>query len=454
MTLKEGFPMTKNVRETSVNRALTADEQVSYSRLDSIFKTNGYDPQSQSKVSVSDALSVANAAFLIPRVMTTIVQEGIEPLLIGSRLLQRIDYVPGMQTIFPAVDILHADEAAPDGGLPLYNINVAGSATYGMSVSRHGLGLKIAKDFVENSTYPWINYWLRLAGNALARHKEQYIFSFITSLGTSVFNNDPASRQTGSATQPIKGMTTGRNIKGVFNGSMTVDDIFDLYASVVLNGFVPDVMLMHPMTWLCFVKDPVMREFAIQAGGGSFFQQWQGNPAVQGNAFYNFNGMGFGTGQTGQYTAGALSGGQTSTPEGLPQKQASAPNLPGYLGLPFRIIVSPFARFDPATRSTDILMFNSQNLGALVVKEDPHVQNWEDARYGIQEMFIEESYGFGIINEGQAIATAKNVIVKPNEFVLPARTVFNLSESGSTFQNIGDGVVQNFGAAPTDPRAV
>jgi hypothetical protein len=45
-------------------------------------------------------------------------------------------------------------------------------------------------------------------------------------------------------------------------------------------------------------------------------------------------------------------------------------------------------------------MFNSRNLGALVVKEDPHVQNWEDARYGIQEMFIEESYGFGIINEG------------------------------------------------------
>lgn len=51
-------------------------------------------------------------------------------------------------------------------------------------------------------------------------------------------------------------------------------------------------------------------------------------------------------------------------------------------------------------------MFNSQNLGALVVKEDPHVQNWEDARYGIQEMFIEESYGFGITNEGQAIAVA------------------------------------------------
>ena len=54
-------------------------------------------------------------------------------------------------------------------------------------------------------------------------------------------------------------------------------------------------------------------------------------------------------------------------------------------------------------------MFNSRNLGAMVVKEDPHVQNWEDVRYGIQEMFIEESYGFGITNEGQAIATALTV---------------------------------------------
>ncbi len=38
-------------------------------------------------------------------------------------------------------------------------------------------------------------------------------------------------------------------------------------------------------------------------------------------------------------------------------------------------------------------------------------------------MSIEETYGFGILNEGQAIAVAKNVKIRPNEFVLPARTV-------------------------------
>ncbi len=50
----------------------------------------------------------------------------------------------------------------------------------------------------------------------------------------------------------------------------------------------------------------------------------------------------------------------------------SAPVLPNYLGLPFRILVSPFVHFDPETRLTDILMFNSKNLGAIIVAEEPH----------------------------------------------------------------------------------
>lgn len=69
-----------------------------------------------------------------------------------------------MQTVFPAIEPLYASEAAADGSLPIVNINIAGASTYGTNVRRHGLMLKIAKQFVEESTYPWINYWLRLAG--------------------------------------------------------------------------------------------------------------------------------------------------------------------------------------------------------------------------------------------------------------------------------------------------
>jgi hypothetical protein len=70
------------------------------------------------------------------------------------------------------------------------------------------------------------------------------------------------------------------------------------------------------------------------------------------------------------------------------------------------------------------------------VKKDPEVKSWEEQPYSIQNMAIDEEYGFGILNEGQAIACARYIKVRPNEFVMPARTVFNLSESGSTYEDV------------------
>lgn len=95
------------------------------------------------------------------------------------------------------------------------------------------------------------------------------------------------------------------------------------------------------------------------------------------------------------------------------------------------------------------MMFNSKNLGALIVDEDPHVKSWEDGQYNIMNMSIEETYGFGILNEGQAIAVAKNVKVRPNEFVMPARTVFNLSEANNTFTDLTSAAIFD-DASPID----
>lgn len=434
-------------------KVLMTDEQIrkEQPRFEAILRMNGYDPEQNRNVSMRDALSLPNAAFLIPRVLTQFVQEGIEPMLVGTSLLPRIDYVPGMQTVFPAIDNLIARDVADDAALPIVNVSVGGGQTFGVTVKRHGLALRINQRFVEQSAFPWVQLWMRLAGNALARHKEEYIFSFITTLGMTIFNNDPASRTTGASMNvPIKGATTGRNIKGQYNGSMVVDDIFDMYAQILANGFIPDVMLVHPMAWLMWVKDPVMREFAIQAGGGSFFAQWTGNAAAQSNRFFNFQGLGKGQGQTGEYTAGELTGGQTAKERGLPQSQNSAPVLPNYLGLPFRILVSPYMRFNPLTRATDILMFNSQNLGALIVAQDAQVKEWDEPLYNVTNMGIDEVYGFGILNDGQAIGTALNVKIRPNEFVLPARATVDIGQSTDFEALDAQGF---FGPAPLDVNA-
>ena len=119
-----------------------------------------------------------------------------------------------------------------------------------------------------------------------------------------------------------------------------------------------------------------------------------------GNKFYNYNGMGLGQGQLGQYTQGQLTGGEVSDPtSGNYQQMTSAPMLPNYLGIPFRILVSPFINFNPETRETDVLMFNSKNLGALIVQEDPHVRSW------------------------------------------PARSVFNLSEANNTYTDLATAAI-------------
>ena len=108
------------------------DEQVTqFKRFDSIWRTNGWDPESKRHITIKDALDIQNAAFMIPRVMTQIIQEGIEPLLIGTSLLTRIDFVPGMQTVFPAIPPLRAEESGDGMGLPIYNIDVGGAATFG-----------------------------------------------------------------------------------------------------------------------------------------------------------------------------------------------------------------------------------------------------------------------------------------------------------------------------------
>lgn len=55
-------------------------------------------------------------------------------------------------------------------------------------------------------------------------------------------------------------------------------------------------------------------------------------------------------------------------PEDLPQNQNSHFNIPGYANFGnLRILVSPYLKYNLTTKETDIIMFNSKNLGALIV---------------------------------------------------------------------------------------
>jgi hypothetical protein len=80
-------------------------------------------------------------------------------------------------------------------------------------------------------------------------------------------------------------------------------------------------------------------------------------------------------------------------------------------------------------------MFNSRNLGALIVDERPHVKSWDEPQYSIQNLGIEESYGFGVLNEGQAIAVAKNVKVRQNEMSTPGALIISIGSDYPVFES-------------------
>jgi hypothetical protein len=60
--------------------------------------------------------------------------------------------------------------------------------------------------------------------------------------------------------------------------------------------------------------------------------------------------------------------------------------------LPNDILVSPFMNFNVQAKTTDIMMFNSRNLGALIVDKKPHVREWDEPQFDIKNIGIEESY--------------------------------------------------------------
>lgn len=385
-----------------------------------IWKSNGKAPNGDA-VTLTDALSVTNASMLLPKVISNIVKEAQEPLLVGTSLLQRINYSYGQTITFPAVGALVAADIAEGQEYPERSLQMGGS-TVTATIGKSGIAVKVTEEMIRYSQFDVIGMHLRAAGRALARHKEVKIFNYIRQMGVTVFDNV-------NPTLSLKGVTTGRALDGAANGSVTMDDMFDAYAQVLTQGFYPNTLLMHPLSWTMFIKDATLRAFVLANGGGTYFATWTGNPAGQAPwSNSNQNGLGLGVGQN-IVPPGVPGGTQPSPLLQYPQTINSAPTLPGYFNIPFRIIVSPFVNYDPRRKLTDIFMFDSAELGALIVDEDIMTEEFNDPRVDIRKIKLRERYGLAILNEGQAIATLKNVKVTANEIVLPAQTHINVSSS-------------------------
>lgn len=355
-----------------------------------------------------NAMSIPNFSVVMKQTIVEVMQEAIEPILIGSRLLSRIDFDGyGTQITFGTIGAISGEfQMAEDQEYPAVDNLQMGGGPITANIGKFGLQFRISDTMMRYSQWDVIGMHIAAAAKALARYKEKRIFNMLINQGVVVFDN-------ANPTSAVIGRTSGRDLSGAGNGSMTVDDLLDMYAQTLSQGFTPNVILMHPFAWAMWAKDPTLREMALSSGTMSnWYNMWQGD--LKGINPYE---------QMGKM--------QGPTPyDRSPQERAptdnTAPNVPVYFPYGNLTIIPSFLiPFDSSTRTTSVIMLDTENTGALIVQEEMTTEEWNKPETDTRNIKMRERYGMAIFHEGLGVTVARNVSIASNEIVLPPTAMVN-----------------------------
>lgn len=383
--------------------------------------------RSGEKLSMDDMVSQWEAPLFIPKVINNIVQEAVEPMLIGTSLLQRIPFKAGTSIFLPVVGAADGEfEVGEEESYPTFQVAIGGGSQIA-STGKYGVMVRFTEEILRNSMYDVVSLYTSQAGRAMARYKEEQIFRML-------YRQASVSHDNQAPTNSEFGATSGRALDGSFNGGFTIDNLFEMWSKVMANGFIPNMILVHPLTWLMFTQDAQLRHFAQMSQGAYFGYQWSGSPAK--NDLISYGG---GEGETGAqgriHPAGAVPGGPAaSSPLDFSQNLNSAPVIPGYFGLPMRVVVSPFVPFDHTTNTTTILMADSNQLGFYVDEHGIMTKEWESPETDVRAIRLKERYSIRPKDRGLGVVVAKNVVVTSNQIVLPAHATIDVA-GGVTLQD-------------------
>lgn len=385
------------------------------------FLSDGFHPVEEEKINFKDLMATPQAAQWMPQVVETIMREPVEPTLVIPSLLDRVEFSAAARFTFPAIGAMAAADVAEGMAYPEEFLNIApGSMT--ITTGKSGILLKITEEMQKHSQYDIINMWLRAGVRALNRHKEWKGMQWILGMGVTLFDNK-------APTSSVFGTCTGRNVVGSGNGACRMEDLLKAYCHVVMQGFIPDTILLHPLAWSLWLTDPLLQSIAKMTGSGPWFNR--PNPARQSLPWANAsqNKMGRTSG-FGQFTPKNV-GSETPTPvASTDPTMTSTASIPNYFPWPLRVVVTAFAPFNPVNETCDIMVLDSSNLGALIVEEDISSDRWDDMDHDIIKVKLKEKYAFAIYEEGLGIGVIKNVPLVPNEIAFPVQPTIS---AGSSF---------------------
>jgi hypothetical protein len=366
------------------------------------------------KFELKDLVTKEDLMRFMPQTIETVVREAIEPnLFIVDRCFQSITIEQGSRIQIGALGAMEAGRVGSAGEYPERMMDLDGGDMVAITTDKYGIKISLTEEVVQQNQFDVVNVWLRAAGKAMARCKEKVGAKLINEMGYKIFDNaDPSTSYCGS--------TTGRNIAGVGNGSMTVNDVFEMYAYLLNRGFSPDTLLLHPMAWKIFATDTEMREVVLSQ---ATIAQVQGGQSAPGWPT-GHNGFGLRTQATGgERLSGNTPKGPSAWTQTLNPLGATWNIKPSYLPSPIQVLVTPFVPFSYGSQgiermdtgcSTNVIMLDSGACAVIGQGEAVRMDRWTDPERDIVNIKLRESWGMAPLEQGKAIAKASNIAIAKN----------------------------------------
>lgn len=383
-----GFLNNINTIRESANAMIAEGKkpEVSLDSIDTMEKVvrNMNGDYSAGRTTIQESLTSTDTVGLIPQIIEGQLREAAEPEYLGTRFMQKITVDKGNSVtyVIPVAGEIYASEVGEGGRYneQTVDFNTIENSQLEVRVKKVGCKVSITEEAIIDSSWDVLGMNVRKMGRAMARFKEEAIFQQFSAHGHTVFDNDMRAQIEGSG-------TTGRDIDGSFNDTMSVEDFLDLVLVLMSNGFNPTDVIMHPLTWVVFARNTML-------GNGLTYGAFNGqyvhpNNAVQGTpaAFGMAN-------------------------NGADQKLIVSPDqVQNRLPMPLKINLSPYVRFDKLNKKFDMYCIDSGEVGVIVEKEALSTENWSDPEKDIRNLKAKERYGIGILNNGLAITVCKNLSV-------------------------------------------
>jgi len=274
---------------------------------------------------------------------------------------------------FPATSAFYAEDVAVGTSIQKWNSNGGnGRATIG----KVGIAVKMSEEMIKHSMYDIMAIHLREAGRPWLVTRAQ------GRQPTQLHRHNGIRQRCRFANDWY-----GRNGRG--KRHVPARRLLTMVSTAINAGWQPNTIIMNPMAWIIFARDPVMRDFGFQNGRA----MWQN---VQGALVRLLSGrvsLSFVRGRSAIPTA---------RDDIHADPESSVRDLQHH---PVTV-----HRVQRSTLKTDIYVCDASEIGYMVVEEGVMTETWKDPAHELQKTKFREKYSVvGAIDP--RVLVAKNISI-------------------------------------------